>query len=302
MPNYSPYYIRNGWFYHDPGGTDPYTQEEAAGIIAQMQRDQQTLGGGGGSPGINYPDRNNWPTGDVPTYMGGGGDPFGNWWGTDPTGGGSQQGAGSQGWWNTFLGQAGINAGINLLGGYLQDRSNKKTNQANQKAVQDRIRQALAQLDPAQIAVLVKQYLPEMAAISNQQQQTALQQLNVSQARQGLSGTPYGLTAEAGLRGQMANQVSTAAFQRAMETAGQRASAVTGAPFVMQQPNTGLADAFSNTANQIMLARALSQRQPRQSAPFTMRSVPGQATPQPWETQQYEGTPYAWGFNQARGY
>jgi hypothetical protein len=195
------------------------------------------------------------------------------------------------------LGQSLINAGLNVVGGTLQDRATKKANKANQQAIEHRIRLALMQLEPAQIAILVKQYLPEMAAISNQQQQTALQQMNVSRARQGLSNTPYGLTAEAGLRGQMANQVSAAAFQRAMETAGQRASAVTGAPFVTQQPNTGLADAFSNTANQTMLARALSQRQGQQSAPFT---IPGQGTPQPWETQQYEGTPYQWPFAQAR--
>jgi hypothetical protein len=207
---------------------------------------------------------------------------------------------GTAGFFNSFGGQSLINAGLNLAGGYLNQRAQSKAESRNIDAMKDRIKLALQQLSPEHIQQLMRQFLPDIAAISNQQQQTALQGLNVSAARQGLANTPYSLTAQAGLRGQMANQVSTAAFQRAMETAGQRVSAITGAPFVTQQPQTGMSDAFSNTANQIMLARALNQRQPQQAAPYQLPGIPGQGTPAPWETQQHEGTPYQWSFNPSR--
>lgn len=182
-----------------------------------------------------------------------------------------------------------INAGLNLGAGYLGNRAQAKANSQNIDAMKDRIKLALSQLSPEQIMMLVRQYMPQIQAVLGPMQQTALQGLATSQARQGLAGTPYGLTAEAGLRGQFANQATNQAFEQAMGTAGQRASAVTGAPFVQAQPNTAWADAFSNTANQYMLARALS----RQSQPWVM---PGQATG--W--QQYEGTPQQWGFYPGR--
>ena len=111
----------------------------------------------------------------MPVYQQGQ-DPFGydpnNPFGT-LAGGGNYYGEGTQGgqhWWDTFLGQAGINAGTNLLGGFLQDRSTSKANKANQKAIEDRIKMALQQLSPGHIQALIKQFLPQMAAMSNQQQ------------------------------------------------------------------------------------------------------------------------------------
>lgn len=246
----------------------------------------------GGSPNYQPPSQQNWPGGNVPTFDLNytPGMPSQQEYGQS---GGNPQG----GWANTFWGQALINAGLNFVGGKLQDRATGKANRANQKAVQDRIRQALQELSPQQIQMLVRQFLPQIASVNNPLQQTALQGLATSQARQGLAGTPFASTAEAGLRGQMANATSTQAFERAMQLAGQRASAVTGAPFVTQQPNTGFADAFSNTANQIMLARALSQKQPQQGAPFVLnRGQTSQMLRDPYGAQQFEGTPYQWGF------
>lgn len=205
---------------------------------------------------------------------------------------GGSGGGGMAGFGNTAL----INAGLNLAGGYLQDRATKKANQSNIDAMKDRIKQALQQLSPEQIQELMRQFLPQIAAVNNPLQQTALQGLATSQARQGLAGTPYGLTAEAGLRGQFANNMSTQAFQQAMGLAGQRASAVTGAPFVQTQPNLGLANAFSNTADQTLLAYALSRRNQPPVTPYTMN----QGGPAPWEIQQTEGTPYRWPFNPGR--
>lgn len=212
-------------------------------------------------------------------------------------GGAGMAAAGGTPWYNTFGGQAAINAGSNLIGGQLASRAQAKSDSRNIDAMKDRIKLALQQLSPEQIQILVRQFLPQIAAINNPLQQTALQGLQTSQARQGLAGTPFASTAEAGLRGQFANNLSTQAFQQAIGMAGQRAGAVTGAPFVQTQPNMGLANAFSDTANQTLLAYALSRRQPQtqQAAPFIL---PGQATG--W--QGYEGSPYQWGFNPPRGY
>lgn len=218
---------------------------------------------------------------------------------TNDYGGGQQAGTG-QNWWNTYWGQALINSGINLAGGYLQGKATDKANKANVKAMEDRIKLALQQLSPEQIGILVKQYLPEIQSVMGPLQQTALQQMNVSSARQGLANTPYKLTAEAGLRGQMANQTSTAAFERAMQTANARVGAITGTPLVQVQPNNAWANAFSNTANQMMLARALGQKQQPAQTPYMMPGGRNVGGPEPWEIQQYEGTPYQWNFNPAR--
>lgn len=255
---------------------------------ANFGRSNQLLPSGG-SPSYSPPSQQNWPGGNVPinydlNYTPG--MPSYSEYGQ----GGGQQGGNS--WADTFWGQTLINAGLNFVGGKLQDRATSKANEANQQAAKERIMQALAELNPQQIAALARAFMPEVMQTAGPLMQTNLQGLAVSQARQGLAGTPYGLTAEAGLRGYMANQASSEAFRMATALANQRASAITGIPIPQQQAQTGLANAFGQTANQGLLAYALSRRQPS-GTPFMF----GNPLRDPYGMQQYEGTPYRWPFN-----
>lgn len=211
--------------------------------------------------------------------------------------GGGQQG-GNPGFWQGFGGQTLINTGANLLQGWLQNRSQGQANQANQNAIEHRIRLALMQLEPAQIMAMAQQLLPQMAANANAAGQTATQAVREQAARTGQLEGPRALSFEAGTRAKLAGDVQQRAFEGAFNLAGSRASAVSGAPFVPIQPKTGYADAISNSFNQAYLVRALSQ-QPRYS-PYRwpgQDSYFGGGTPSP---QQASQAPYQWPFYGAR--
>ena len=163
-------------------------------------------------------------------------------------------------WYNSFLGQTALNTGFNLLGGWLNNRAIGNAQQQSQQQIADRIRQALAALSPEQIMALAQQFLPQMAAQMSGAGQTAIQAVREQAARTGQLEGPRALSFEAGTRAKLASDVQQRAFEAAFNTAGAQASAITGAPYTPIQPQTGIADAITNSINQAYMARALSQR------------------------------------------
>lgn len=179
-------------------------------------------------------------------------------------------------WYNSFWGQTAINSGLNLAGGALQNRAQAGADKANRKAIEDRIRQALAALSPEHIMALAQQFMPQMAANMSQSGQTAIQAVRAQAARTGQLEGPRALSFEAGVRSKQANDVQSAAFERAFGLAGNQASAITGAPYQMQQPRMGYADALTNSANQAWFARAMSQQPQQQTGvPYRYPYQPG---------------------------
>lgn len=221
-------------------------------------------GGAAGGAGGFYGPAGNWTAGTASGDFGA------------LAGGGAGAAAGTTPWYNTFLGQTGINTGANLLGGVLQNRAISSAQKQSQKAIEDRIRQALAALAPEQIMALAQKFLPQMAANANQAGQTAVQAIREQAARTGQLESPAALTAEGGTRAALASDVQRRAFEAAMNNAGQQASAITGAPYTPIQPQTGIAQAIMDSVNQAYYARARSQQQPQYNpyGPY--------------------GTPYAW--------
>lgn len=229
----------------------------------------------GGFPNYTPPSGGNMPMSNAPygwnptggQYGVPSNNPFGplsngQYGGDSSSGGGGNPNA----WYNSFLGQTGINTGLNLLGGFLQNRAQKGADKANQKAIEDRIRRALANLSPEHIMALAQQFLPQMAANMSGAGQTAIQAVRAQAARTGQLESPRALSFEAGTRAKLAGDVQTAAFDRAFNLSQNQANAITGAPYAMQQPRTGYADAIANSVNQAYFARAMSGRQPQQPA------------------------------------
>lgn len=211
----------------------------------------------------------------VPVGGGGaltGGGPFGMGGGTAVGGGG---GAAS------FFSNPFTNLGINLGTGILNQQAFGQTNKANQKATEARIAQALAQLTPEAIAQLTQQFIPEIAAITNPQFQAQQQALQTAGARAGFTGnqadTNLQQTLQAGLRGQQINANAQLAFTNALNLGGQRASAVTGGPFVPIQNAGSLGQPIQNSFNQFLQQQSIlnQQKQPQSSgAPFTFPGIP----------------------------
>lgn len=173
---------------------------------------------------------------------------------------GAPAGATGTPWYNTFGGQTALNTGFNMLGGWLQNRAISSAQQQSQQQIADRIRQALAALSPEQIMALAQQFLPQMAAQMSGAGQTAIQAVREQAARTGQLEGPRALSFEAGTRAKLASDVQQRAFEAAFNTAGAQAGAITGAPYTPIQPQTGFADAITNSINQAYMARALSQR------------------------------------------
>jgi hypothetical protein len=179
--------------------------------------------------------------------------------------------AGGSGW-----GTAAILGGTNLLGAAINSNTISKANQANRNAIEQHIRQALAQLDPAAIQQLTQTFLPQIMAQQSPMMQSQVQQLNQSNYARGLGTSPIAGMQEAALRAGGVNAASTQAFQQAMGLAGQRASAITGSPIYQQQPNLAYGTALSDTVNQTLLARYFQQGQrqpagqPQQAFPFIL--------------------------------
>lgn len=314
---------RPPWMYNTPYLQNLYQQNATrinsdwSAWVAQnpaaAARMMQQGGGnlpGGGPMGYTPPSQQNWPGGNMPINYSGydplngpygapAGNPFGplsngQYGGDSSSGGGGNPGA----WYNSFLGQAGINTGLNLLGGYLQGRAQNKADKSNQKAVADRIRQALAALSPEHIMQLAQQYLPQMAANNFQAGQTAVQAVREQAGRTGQLEGPRALSFEAGTRARLAGDTQRQAFEHAFNTASGQSAAITGAPYTPIQPRMGFADAIINSANQAYYARARSQPQLGYRLPG-MNLSPGNVQGDP-AFRQLEGTPYQWGFNPAR--
>lgn len=210
-----------------------------------------------------------------------------------PGGEGGYMQPGQQGGGGNFWQQTAVNTGLNLLSGFLSNRAQGKADKANQKAIQDRIRQALALLSPEHINALMQQFLPQMAAMSNAAGQTTIQQVRAQAARTGQLESPRALSYEAGTRARLAGDVQNLAFTGAMNLAGQQSSAVTGAPYFPQQPRYGIAQSIQDSVNQAYFARALAGRGMNRSNAYNF-NVGG---PSPYDMQQTEGTPYRWPFN-----
>src|SRR3990172_4267967 len=192
------------------------------------QYDLKPIAGGGGGAG-----------GGLPIGFGGGG--------------GGAGGAGGLSPWQWSL----ISGGLDLIGGYLGQRAQSKSEAANRELVRERIQQALAQLSPEQIQALTRFFLPQQMQMAAPQMQTATQAFRQQAARAGTLGTPYAQTAELGFRGQMINRNVTQAFQNAMGLAGQRAGAITGTPLPFGQPNTALANSLGTAIDRGFLINAL---------------------------------------------
>lgn len=182
-----------------------------------------------------------------------------------------------------FWKAAAVNTGFNLLQGFLGNRAQSGADAANQQALEDRIRKALALLSPQHLYALMQLFREGMAQTGSAGTSTALSQ--VSQYARGLGANvprslPSGLEAMSQntygspLRSSMPGEVHDRAFDYAGNLAGMQSAAVTGAPYAMQQPQTGYADAVTNSVNQAYFARAMSQ-------------VP----------QQPGGVPYAYPYN-----
>lgn len=195
-----------------------------------------------------------------PTY-----DPFGGGGGFNQAfSGGGGAGVGQGNWLSWFLPLI-----SNLGQGYLGGKAQSKSEQANRDSIQDRIRQALAALSPQNINMLAQAFLPQIMAQLNPQAQTAIQGLSTSQGRRGLYQSPIGSAQEAGLRGQLAQAGPAQAFQQAMGLAGQQASAISGAPFAMSQPNYNYANAFGNAFNSALAGYSLTgKREPEPPSPY----------------------------------
>lgn len=179
-------------------------------------------------------------------------------------------------WYNTFGGQTAINTGANLFGGLLQNRATKKAQNQSRADIQKRIQQALAALAPEHIMALAQQFLPQMAANASGAGQTAIQAVREQAARTGQLESPRALNFEAGTRAKLASDVQQRAFEAGANTAGGEASAITGAPYTPIQPQTGFADAITNSINQAYYAKARSQ------------------APPPYYPQSPYGSPYRW--------
>lgn len=235
-----------GWGTGWPGGTQPGFPNPGMGGIP-----------GTGSP--SFGDTN-------PTYnpWGGGGNEFNQ---AFNSGGGGGSSSGMDRFLATFLPILG-----NLGQGYLANRAQGKSEEANRKDIQDRIRAALATLSPAHISMLSQAFLPQIMAQLNPQMQTAIQALNTSQGRRGLFQSPIGLAQESGLRGQLAQAGPQQAFQQAMGLAGQQASAITGAPFAFSQPNYNYGNAFYNAFKEGLAGYALAKnrREPEPPSPYNV--------------------------------
>jgi len=180
-------------------------------------------------------------------------------------------------WYNTFAGQAGISGGLNLLSGYLGNKAQSKADSANRKAIEDRIRRALANLSPEHIMALAQQFLPQMSANMNQAGQTAIQAVREQAARTGQLESPRALNFEAGTRAKLANDVQQQAFDRAFGLAGNQAGVLTGMPVNQVQPQMGYANALTDSVNQAYFARAMSQQGPPQQPAGVPWVYPGYA-------------------------
>lgn len=185
-------------------------------------------------------------------------------------GAGGGAAAASGGFLKSAFGQILVNTGINLATSLWADRSNRQSEARARQAVRDYINQAVQQLSPDNLQALYREFLPQTQAALSPFQQTATQQFQSSAARAGLQGSPYALAAEAGLRGQLANQSTQAAFERAMQTAQQRAGIFAGAAGtaggIPTQPST-LPGALAASADQAYLIRVLTQRQQQTANP-----------------------------------
>lgn len=201
-------------------------------------------------------------------------DPGGTFHGGQPTGDFGTQYGGGNNFLSSFGGQTLINTLGNMFTGYLGNRSQAQAQQANQNEIEHRIRLALMQLEPAQISALMQSLLPQLMSNANRASQTAIQGVREQAARIGLGGSPYGLSFEAGTRAKLFGDVQAQALTGALNLAGQRASAVSGAPFVPIQPRTGYAEALGQSLNQGFAAYALSRRQPTPYAPYRWPGTP----------------------------
>lgn len=213
------------------------------------------------------------------------------------SGGGSGGSSGGH-WWDSVGGSTLINAGVNLLGGYLDDRSSRRAEGRSRADVEKRIRQALAQLDPAAVSALAKQYLPEIMAVNSPLAQTAVHGLRERAGAAGLLDTPYALTAEAGLRGQLANASSTQAFEQAMNTSRERAGVLTGLPFPQVQSSNAFGNAIRDTKNQAFGAAGLGRSRP--STPYVFPSAQPSRSTGSYDgygfpdASQPKGVPFRW--------
>src|SRR6267142_4648616 len=247
---------------YDPQ-TDPFAGSGAGG----------TTGGAGTQ--FNFPGIPIQQTSDLGGGNSGGFfDPRGGFHTGSPTGD-FGQGGGSKPWYNSFWGQTGINTGLNLLGGYLQNQATGKANKQNQKSIEDRIRQALAALAPEHIMALAQQFLPQMSSQAFGAGQTAIQAVRAQAARTGQLEGPRALSFEAGTRAKLASDVQQKAFEGAMNTAGAQAGAISGAPFNPIQPQMGFAQGVINSANHAYGARFYQQANRQNNTPGTPYRWPG---------------------------
>jgi len=188
-------------------------------------------------------------------------------------GGGAAAGGG-------FFSNPWVNLGINLGTGYLDQQAQKDANQANQRAADARIAQALAALSPEEIARLTQQFIPEIAAITNPQFQAQQQALQTAGARAGFTGnqadTNLQQTLQAGLRGQQINANSQLAFQQALGLGGQRASAITGVPIPPIQNVGSFGKPIQDSFNQFLKQQTTLEQQQQQQSPGAPFKFPGQ--------------------------
>lgn len=186
-----------------------------------------------------------------------------------PTAGGASGGGllsqlfGQGGWQN-----AAILGGANVLGAGIQSNAINQANQANRNAIQQRIRQALAQLSPQQIQQLTQQFLPEIMSVQGPLMQSQIAQFNEAAGQRGLGTAPITGAQETALRASGINSATQQAFERAMGLAGARAGAITGQPVYQQQPNLAYGNVTGDTLNQLLLARYLQQGQQQNPFPY----------------------------------
>ena len=176
-----------------------------------------------------------------------------------------------------FLSNPLTNLGINLGTSFLEQRAAGKANEANQRATDARIAQALAALSPEEIAKLTQQFIPEIAAVTNAPFQAQQQALQTAGARAGFTGnqadTNLQQTLQTGLRGQQINQNASLAFQQALQLGGQRASVITGIPIAQQQNPGSFGPSIQDSFNQFLKQQTtLNQQRQQQNAgvPFTL--------------------------------
>lgn len=159
------------------------------------------------------------------------------------------------------MGAAAIPAALvggQLLSSQLQAKAEKRASKSQKDEIHTNVRKALEALSPEQIGQLVQQFLPQIQAILNPLQQTAIAGTREQAARQfGDAASPISLSQEAGVRGQFGNLAATQAFQQAMQVAQQRAGIFSGAP-IPQASTANLGQGINNALGSYLGYRALT--------------------------------------------